>query len=618
MKLSVKRNTTAAEMIDYSPELSKLSPWFIGVWVIAMFACLIGGPHLSDHEVIVAQTARQILGTGHWVVPEYLDTPFLVKPPLSPWIVAMVSKYLPPAKETGLPVTDESARLPSVVAMMLTVWIVWRLALSMFERRAALISATACATCVGTLLYALNATAEAILTLFCTWAFAEFWWAHRALNTGQRRLHLVRFYLALGLSMMAKGPMPAGVVIIPLAAWWWGQQSTRIVAAGGIRSVGRGVRRAIREAWPRLRWACTRLGMWWGVPIFAIVFVPWMFAVARQEPYAWSLWNYEFLDRAKGNYPGCHWGEFYYYLPIIFGMIMPWGLSLPEALASPFLKPYRKHRATLTYAWYWVVMTLLFTSVMSFKKPYYILPAIPGCALLLGPVLDRFFFDTVIVSRKRAGWALAAILGGFSIVPIVGFLTLARMYPEEWLGRAVWLGPVIAVLGIGGLLAAGVFFVRGARASSFRLIGGSSLAVFSAAWIALGPAVGNIEDPMAVVAGLRESKISPDVSLHWASNRPDGRVVFYGAQKVEQVVDPYHLIASRGPQDTNDDLREKAAYRICDLLEGNLPVYVLLQREDFETLMFFLRPTAHELFSIDRGNIGKDKDDWVVVTNRGA
>ena len=69
------------------------------------------GPGLGDHEVIVAQIARQIVESGNWLVPKYLDTPFLVKPPLSPWLVAVFSCTFPSEAATGLPVLHSGQRV---------------------------------------------------------------------------------------------------------------------------------------------------------------------------------------------------------------------------------------------------------------------------------------------------------------------------------------------------------------------------------------------------------------------------------------------------------------------------------------------------------------------------
>ena len=49
------------------------------VAIVFTVAILQFGPPMGDHEVIVSQIARQMLETGEWIVPHYLDTPFLVK-----------------------------------------------------------------------------------------------------------------------------------------------------------------------------------------------------------------------------------------------------------------------------------------------------------------------------------------------------------------------------------------------------------------------------------------------------------------------------------------------------------------------------------------------------------
>lgn len=585
--------------------------------LIAVFLMLTGGPRLGDHEVIVAQTARQTLQSGHWLVPDYLDTPFLVKPPLPAWLVAIFSTVLPGTPD-GLPVTDLTARLPSMLAMILTVLVVWRLACSMYTRREANIAAFVSATSIGLLLFAVNATAEALLTFFCTWAFAEFWWARQATSAPRSRMHMARFYIALGLAMLAKGPMPLPMVALPIAVWWWTERGLSTLPEVGIRRTGQVAVQTVRDFIPRLRLALTSLGLWWGIPLFLLVFLPWMIGVARQEPYAWQLWNYEFLDRAKGNYPGCEWGKLYYYLPILFGMMLPWCLSLPEALAAPFLRSYAAYRRPLVYAWCWVILPVIFASAMSFKKPYYILPVAPGCALLLAPVLHRFFFETVLVSQRRALLAVAGILAILAAIPVTGWFVMPRMYPEAWHGSVVWAGVGFSAAILLGMAAAGVWYVRSQRRLSFFAVGATAFAVFAAAWCVMGPELGNNTMPMNLVAEMRKAGIADDAPFYWAGNRPDGRVVFYGRRPLQQIIDPYKLIAEHHRRASGKDMREMVASRICALLEGDQSVYLVMQREDFETLMFYLKPPARKLFYVDRGDIGPCDDDWVVLTNQGV
>lgn len=578
---------------------------------------LTQGPHLADHEVIVAQTARQIVDSGHWLIPHYLDTPFLVKPPLPAWTVAFFSEFFPQDDMTGHAVTDVTARLPSFLAMVLTAVVIWRLARDMFNRRIADISAFVLLTCLGLLLFSVNATAEALLTLFCTWAYAEFWWSRTAPTPRLARSHLVRFYIALGLAMLAKGPMPFAMVCLPIAVWWWARRSLRIVSMGGASASGRAIVEGVRDFFPGLAKALRTLGLWWGIPLFLLVFLPWMIFVAQKEPYAWKLWDYEFLDRARGDYPGCKWGKLHYYFPILFGLLLPWCLSIPEALAAPFLRAYSQHRKPLIYAWCWVVVPFVFATAMSFKKPYYILPVVPGCALLLGVVLEKLFFKTAIINLRRVWALIVVILMIIAAIPFFGWFFLPKMYPEEWHGPTRMQGVIISICIVVGLALASAWFVRGLRRRSLIGIGLTSLLAFVAAWCVMGPELGNIEDPLALVHEMQDSGIDESTPLYWASNRPDGRVTFYGNRELRQVIDPYRLIAEHRDRTDGDGLRMLVGSRICDLLNAPQAAYLLMQRGDYQLLNMFMQPRSRVVFSVDRGDIGKDEDDWVVITNQG-
>jgi len=580
-------------------------------WLAVGVVMLAKSPLLGDHEAIVAQIARETLLRGDWLVPYLLDTPFLVKPPLVPWIVSALAFVLPNDTASGLPVTDFVAKLPSLMATALTIWILYQLACTMFKRRTAQISAFVYATSLGTLLYMTNATAEAMLTLFCTWAFAEFWWFYQSASPGRRRFHLIRFYVALGLAMLAKGPMPLSMVAIPIAVWWWLHRPTQMLATGGRRAIGRATRRGLREILPRFVWSFTRLGVWWGLPLFLLFFVPWMVLVAQREPHAWALWSYEYVGRLQGQYPGQHHASPFYYLPILFGYCIPWCLSLPEAMISPFLPAHRHDRKSLTYAWYWLIVGTAVMSVMTFKHTYYIVPALPGGALLLGPVLERFFFAPAR-NAKLARGLLVMILVSLVIAIVAGWFGGRAKYPDMWHGRALWVVPICAIVALAGVAATGILLLRGHRESSCTVLGTAAVLVFAAVWFGLGPAFSDADDSITLTQKLDEVGVPADTPLLWASNRPDSRVRFYGHKNARPIVDTDKLIARHAT--TDDDLRMIVGNILCEILKQPEPVYILLDHGQLNIFRMFFNASLCELFSIDRGKPGRSHDDWIVVT----
>jgi hypothetical protein len=156
------------------------------------------------------------------------------------------------------------------------------------------------------------------------------------------------------------------------------------------------------------------------------------------------------------------------------------------------------------------------------------------------------------------------------------------------------------------------------RGISLVSVGVTCATAFVACWCWMGPRLGNIDAPTNLVKQLDAAGVSRQAPLYWASNRPDGRVVYYCGRNLIQLLDPYRLISEQRGTKSGDDLREMVGGKICELLKGSQHVYFVFQRGDFEALMAFFKPPARELLSIDRGEAGRDKDDWVVATNEGV
>jgi len=600
---------------------------------IGTVGAVFGGPKLGDHEAIVALCARNMRLSGDWVVPDYLGTPWFRKPPLPYWIIAAASYVLPNDAGTGLPVGTLAARLPTALSAFVTVLLLWRLAASMFGRRVGVVTAVTGGSSLAFLLYGANATAEMLLTMCCTWACVHFWYAATTREPRVRFLHAMLFYLALGLAMLAKGPAPIAVTAFPLAVWWYAQRPLQFLAREGLGAWREAVVLFLRDLIPRTIHAFTRLWLLPGLIVFAAVFVPWMLKVAERYPHAWNLWNWQYWQRAQGNYEDTRVRGPLYYLPLVVGLTVPWLFLIPEALAAPWMKGYTRHRRGLIYGAVWVVVAVGAMSLMEFKKPYYILPAVPGLILIMAVVADRFFARTVregplVVTfgnefsrrrllgpdERRFAWTVWGLLALAAVVLLIaGHLWLEKRFP-----LIAWRSTVIAAGAVVAILLAGVAFIRGRGWAALGIVACASIASFHAVWYACAPALNTIAETNKVAAlarALDAASVPATARVLWADRRPDARLSFYFNRNTTYMVSPEEIVNRMVDRTGKQrELQELTLERANALLASPEPVYLVIERRHYEQLKSLMSHGSHVIATVgsEAERAGKN---WVVVSN---
>lgn len=544
-------------------------PWILRPPVILLlivtccFGALFGGPLLGDHEALVAVIARNMRMSGEWLVPYFLDDPFVRKPPLSYWMSAAASYLLPADSLSGLPLSTAAARLPSALAAMGTVLLLWRLASQMFGVMTGRIAAIAASTSILILLFAPNATAEMALTFCCTWAAFHFWMGCQAKSLSGRLLHWSFFYIAMGVGMLAKGPAPLALVGVPLAVWWYTHRPQRILARGGGQNIKRAGISFLRGLWSQSVRAFTNAWVVPGIFIFAAVFVPWMIAVARVDPTAWNLWDWQYLQRFEGDYADTKHRGVFYFVPIVLGFVAPWTLWLFEGLLAPWLGRYRGIRKPLYFVGIWGLGGVAVMSLMQFKKPYYVAPAIPGLLLLLS-------------------------------VPLSYWLMKPRAIQNE-------------------------FAKSSRRAAILTAVALVTAAAFLIGWYAIAPSMDNVDRVRVLDQALDELEVSPETPIYFADQRPDSRLAFYYGRKCAYLVKPSEIVA-RVVDRTRAQviLRDLTVEKASALLRGDDPAYLLLDREHLPNLKMLGDELHSEISIVTTVDLdGKeDGDDWIVVSNK--
>jgi len=376
---------------------------------------------IGADEPRYAQVAREMLERHDWITPVLGGRPWLEKPPLYYW-QAMLAYAIFGA-------SDWAARLPSALdaaLLVLAVYFFLRRFSPGFELDGALIAASS----AGIVGYARAASTDMALAATFTIGMLG-WWAWR--ESG-KKIYLAVFYGFLALGMLAKGPVApflAAVVIVLYA------------------SLVRQRRLVLNSVWLP------------GIILFCAIALPWYMAVQTRHP---QFFREFIVQQNLGRFSENlyhHREPFWYYLPVTALAVAPWTVFVIAAL----VRAARSWRAEPTpadsaetdfekqfsiFACCWLVVPVVFFSISQSKLPGYILPAIPGGALLLVSYLRRHLQHSEV--EPPAMWlvVLHALLAAAPIVPalLIGYLITQHRVPG---GQ-----PILVALGVAFVLCAGI------------------------------------------------------------------------------------------------------------------------------------------------------------------
>jgi 4-amino-4-deoxy-L-arabinose transferase-like glycosyltransferase len=425
-----------------------------------MFCAALGSTRLWDEdEPKNAACGQEMLNRGDWIVPTFNGQLRTDKPILLYWCMLAVYNVLG--------VSELTARLPSALAGVGTVVLTYHLGRMLFNRRSGLIASCLLACALNFAVLARAATPDSLL-IFCITASLTSFVAGVAARRGDHfsgalgsrnekllpisevglpLLACVGMYVAMGFAVLAKGPigvvMPLGItgaylllldgaIEFPATGNWLRRAATYLAACLSPRSVFRVVR---------------TLRLAWGLPLAALVAVPWYAAVAVQTDGAWVrgfIGNHNvgrFLHPMEN-----HHGLPVYYLVAIFIGFFPGSVFLPVAIWSSADDVRYDGRTARSSAFVlcWLACYLGFFTLAATKLPNYVVPCYPALALLTGAWLSS------IAARANArDWRLAA---GYSTLGIVGLAAAIGLGIAAQ--KLLKLEPSLALPGIVALIGA--------------------------------------------------------------------------------------------------------------------------------------------------------------------
>ena len=288
--------------------------------------------------------------SNDYVMPRLDGLPYLDKPIVYFAAEAAVMEVLGP--------TEFAARLPALLFTLATAALLAWFARRLWGTDAAWTAAVVFLSMPLTIAFSRTVIFDSALTFFIVAAIIAFWFA---IEEESKRATTLAWAM-IGLGVLTKGPVAIALpffVAIPYAI--------KRKRARALISIG-------------------------GVVAFIAVIAPWVWAISQQIPdflhYVVVTETAQRMATKALKRTGPPW----YFLPYLIGGALPWSFLLIGGWKE--LRDRWRENETL-YLLLWVGIPFLFFSISQSKRPQYILPLMPGLALL--------------VARMTRGMRIAAI-----------------------------------------------------------------------------------------------------------------------------------------------------------------------------------------------------------------
>ncbi|MGH9941573.1 MAG: ArnT family glycosyltransferase [Pyrinomonadaceae bacterium] len=368
-------------------KLAKRAGWLLAAATVATYFFKLGAvSFIGADEPRYAQVAREMYERGDWVTPTLGGQTWFEKPALVYW-TEIASFQL-------FGVSEWSARLGILLSGLLTIalvgWLARRVERACGDeaRGLGLACAGVSASSAGLIVFSRAVNFDVMIMLTITLALSCFLLAEIEAAEGRRRWLLRGFYAGMGLSLLAKGLIG---VVLPI----------------GVVGLYFLPRRKLPNVW--------RLAPW-GLLLAAAVAALWYGPVTWRHGWKFVdefIIQHHFARYTSNKYK--HPQPVYFYLPILLLLVLPWTAYLVAAVWRAARRwDWRADDATTRFRLFalaWMIVPIGFFSLSGSKLPGYILPALPGAALLVGDELARYVRGEASAKAMRATGVLVLTLG---------------------------------------------------------------------------------------------------------------------------------------------------------------------------------------------------------------
>ena len=409
MERAVSTNSSVGQTGAHDRMTSRRNIFLIVLFFAAAvyLGCILSPPSLMDDvDAVQAQIARNMVQSGDWVTARLDGVPYLEKPPLLYWMIAVSYKVFG--------VHDWSARIPVALSAIALCWVTAAFGLWAFGKRAGFYAGLCMSTCIGLFLFTRILLPDAMLTFSIALAL---WALLRALDEEERH---PKAWAALMAASLAIGVLLKSLIgiVFPIGAAILYLLITRQLFAA--------------RTWKRL--SPIR-----GLLIILLIAAPWhILGTIRNPPYFsftmkslpgeyHGFWWFFFINEQLLRFLNLRYPRDYDTVPRslfwLFNLIwlFPWSVYLPAAFKLNY-QPVDRAGRTRLMALCWIGFVMVFFT-FSTTQEYYSMPIYPAMALLVGSAIT--LEDRVV----RAGTRAVTVFCAIAAILILSTLVAVRHLP---------------------------------------------------------------------------------------------------------------------------------------------------------------------------------------------
>ncbi len=390
-------------MIDRTRLGPKWPAAIAGLWALTVGMGLGSSGRLTYHEAFVARPAAEMIAGGDPLIPTVDGLPWLEKPPLAVWLVALSGRI------SGGVVTEWAARAPSALASLALALGLANLAARRFGPTVGGLAGLIQVTTAWTIMRGRLAEADIVLAALVAWAMValdrlrmgEAGSGDAPEAPGPAPAWRWAFFGLLGLTSLVKGVGFGAALVISaaLAVGLWDRD--RSLLKGALTARGWALAAALALAWPAL--------------------------AAWRHPEALRLWTLHVSDRLASHPEHFIGGPWYQYGPAILLQALPWTpLALVGAWPS-LRRAIRTRGGGDRLLWAWAVVPVLVLSAATVKNAHYAIHALPPWSAWAALGLVR-----VGARLEARGWAAGRVrrlgvagFGGIGLACALAYLVAA-------------------------------------------------------------------------------------------------------------------------------------------------------------------------------------------------